>query len=180
MLLASCSPAPCAHYCGVAAASPTLWQRHTLRCAGRACPALLLSVTQRPSTCLPAATCPAHACLQPRAAQPSHAPDTQPLPARAPQALGTPCEASWPGCRDLPNFLSFEARVAKPLRQHFPRASEDALDLLGALLQLDPSKRPTGGELGGSAGGAGGALMTLVLKLGHNLSSSSSRIMYRV
>lgn len=74
-------------------------------------------------------------------------PDTQPLPTCTPQALGTPCDASWPGCRDLPNFLNFEARVAKPLRQHFPRASEDALDLLGALLQLDPSKRPTGGWL---------------------------------
>jgi hypothetical protein len=70
-------------------------------------------------------------------------------PLTAPQALGTPSDANWPGCRDLPNFLNFEAREPKPLRQHFPRGSEDALDLLKALLQLDPSKRPTGGGLAG-------------------------------
>ncbi|GAX76672.1 hypothetical protein CEUSTIGMA_g4118.t1 [Chlamydomonas eustigma] len=57
------------------------------------------------------------------------------------QALGTPSEESWPGVTSLPNYLEFQKVLAPPLKNLFPKASEDALDLLSKMVALDPKKR---------------------------------------
>ncbi len=61
------------------------------------------------------------------------------------QALGTPTPESWPTVQQLPNYVEFQKVAPPPLRQQFPQAGEDALDLLSLMVSLDPSKRPTGG-----------------------------------
>ncbi|KAJ2819079.1 serine/threonine protein kinase, CMGC, CDC2/CDK sub [Coemansia erecta] len=58
---------------------------------------------------------------------------------------GSPNDALWPGWRDLPDckqvddFNNYPRRV----REEFKRFSDDAVDLLEQLLQLDPKRRPT-------------------------------------
>ncbi|GFR47704.1 hypothetical protein Agub_g9457 [Astrephomene gubernaculifera] len=55
-------------------------------------------------------------------------------------------EGNWPAARELPYFLQFTETWPLPLRQVFPAASGDALDLLGRLLQLDPLRRISAAE----------------------------------
>ncbi|EIE18761.1 Pkinase-domain-containing protein [Coccomyxa subellipsoidea C-169] len=57
------------------------------------------------------------------------------------QALGTPTEASWPGCTSLPQYVDFQPTPSAPLRNTFRQASEDALALLAQMVTLDPSRR---------------------------------------
>lgn len=59
------------------------------------------------------------------------------------QSLGTPSEESWPGVKLLPNYLEFHKVSPPPLKSLFPKASEDALDLLAAMVTLNPSRRIT-------------------------------------
>ncbi|PNW78659.1 hypothetical protein CHLRE_09g388000v5 [Chlamydomonas reinhardtii] len=60
---------------------------------------------------------------------------------------GTPgVDGNWPAARDLPYFLQFTETKPLPLRQVFPAASGDALDLLGRMLCLDPQRRITAAE----------------------------------
>ena len=59
------------------------------------------------------------------------------------QALGTPSEESWPGIKLLPNYLEFQKVTPPPLKSIFPKASEDALDLLSDMVCLNPSRRIT-------------------------------------
>lgn len=49
------------------------------------------------------------------------------------------------GVESLPGYVPFQNVPNPPsLRQQFPGASDDALDLLGKMVSLDPNKRPTG------------------------------------
>lgn len=60
------------------------------------------------------------------------------------QALGTPTEAIWPGVSHLPNYnnlVMYPPPSRQELRNRFPAATEDALDLLCAMLKLDPNQR---------------------------------------
>ncbi|KXZ54250.1 CDKD1 protein [Gonium pectorale] len=60
---------------------------------------------------------------------------------------GTPGqEGNWPAARELPCFLQFTETKPLPLRQVFPAASGDALDLLGRMLCLDPLRRISAAE----------------------------------
>lgn len=88
-------------------------------------------------------------------------------------ALGTPTEANWPGefivvvvikdficlllvlllissCSSgltlLPDYLPFQPSTGTPMRQLFPTASEDALDLLASLLRFNPATRQSAKE----------------------------------
>jgi len=58
-------------------------------------------------------------------------------------ALGTPDARSWPGCTALPDFVEFQACEGTPLKQIFVAADEMTLDLLAALMRLDPRRRIT-------------------------------------
>eukprot|EP00347_Sterkiella_histriomuscorum_P013854 403363111 len=59
---------------------------------------------------------------------------------------GSPNNSNWPGVEDLPNYLEFTIKEVKPLREVFPFANEQCLDLLDKLLQLNPCNRPTASE----------------------------------
>eukprot|EP00195_Chlamydomonas_chlamydogama_P009416 CAMPEP_0202890988 /NCGR_PEP_ID=MMETSP1392-20130828/1203_1 /ASSEMBLY_ACC=CAM_ASM_000868 /TAXON_ID=225041 /ORGANISM="Chlamydomonas chlamydogama, Strain SAG 11-48b" /LENGTH=349 /DNA_ID=CAMNT_0049574647 /DNA_START=226 /DNA_END=1275 /DNA_ORIENTATION=+ len=59
------------------------------------------------------------------------------------QALGTPSEENWPGVTAMPNYVEFDRVTALPLKALFPKASDDALDLLSRMASLNPSKRIT-------------------------------------
>ncbi|CCI41152.1 hypothetical protein ABG067_003966 [Albugo candida] len=62
-------------------------------------------------------------------------------------AIGTPSEENWPGMSVLPNYIEFTKNTKPPpLSSIFTAASEDALDLLGKLLKLNPNERPTAAE----------------------------------
>ena len=61
-------------------------------------------------------------------------------------ALGTPDEASWAGLTDLPDYIAFEPTTPPPLRELFTAADDATLDLLGQLLALCPTSRPTAEE----------------------------------
>eukprot|EP00252_Welwitschia_mirabilis_P006235 TRINITY_DN1705_c0_g1_i2.p1 TRINITY_DN1705_c0_g1~~TRINITY_DN1705_c0_g1_i2.p1 ORF type:complete len:433 (-),score=92.07 TRINITY_DN1705_c0_g1_i2:379-1677(-) len=56
-------------------------------------------------------------------------------------ALGTPRQSQWPDMNALPDFVEFQFVPAPPLRQLFPMASDDALDLLSKMLIFDPKQR---------------------------------------
>lgn len=61
-------------------------------------------------------------------------------------ALGTPTALSWPGHTSLPLYVEFESRPPTPLPALFPSASSSAHSLLGRLLALNPSLRPSAQE----------------------------------
>ncbi|KAJ6227725.1 cyclin-dependent kinase 12 [Anaeramoeba flamelloides] len=59
---------------------------------------------------------------------------------------GTPTEENWPSFQDLPinkgeSHIKFPPQEPKPLKSLFSNASEEALDLLSQMLQLDPKRR---------------------------------------
>ena len=58
-------------------------------------------------------------------------------------ALGTPTESTWPGISDLPDYIAFQPQEGTPLRSLFTAASDDTLQLLQALLAMNPSDRVT-------------------------------------
>lgn len=64
------------------------------------------------------------------------------------KALGTPTEQSWPGMTSLPGFKRLQPKIEKfpaprraDLQNLFLAASDNALDLLCGMLQLNPTKR---------------------------------------
>eukprot|EP00798_Chlamydomonas_sp_ICE-L_P022420 gene22420-29532_t len=57
--------------------------------------------------------------------------------------LGTPNEDNWPGVSNLPTYLEFHPVSPPPLKTIFPKASEDALDLLSKMVVLNPANRWT-------------------------------------
>lgn len=63
------------------------------------------------------------------------------------EAVGTPTEENWPGVSQLPNYVASEKNV--PVRGRdfytsmFPTAGNVGVDLLMAMLKLDPRKRVT-------------------------------------
>ena len=59
---------------------------------------------------------------------------------------GTPSIEDWPGVDELPNYLEFKIKEQKPLNEIFPFATEQCLDLLDKMLQLNPNKRITAKE----------------------------------
>ena len=61
------------------------------------------------------------------------------------QALGAPSEQNWPGCELLPGFMHQAEAPAAPVlwTTTFASLAPDALDLLRAMLALDPKQRPT-------------------------------------
>ncbi|KAK9795936.1 hypothetical protein WJX73_008230 [Symbiochloris irregularis] len=61
-------------------------------------------------------------------------------------ALGTPQEGDWPSMGALPNCMRFSECKAPPLRTLFPKAPEDAHDLLSRMMTFDPTKRITASE----------------------------------
>lgn len=56
-------------------------------------------------------------------------------------ALGTPTEETWPGVSSLPNFMAWNPSKGMPMRELFSAATDDALDLLKAMLTLCPGDR---------------------------------------
>lgn len=60
--------------------------------------------------------------------------------------LGTPDASSWPDASKLPDYIPFKHMAPTPLAPRFPAASAAAIAFLGALLALDPDKRPTAEE----------------------------------
>lgn len=66
--------------------------------------------------------------------------------ARTYAALGTPTEEGWPGHTSLPLYVAFEARPPTPMATLFPSTSREAQSLLGRLLTLNPSARPSAKE----------------------------------
>ena len=62
------------------------------------------------------------------------------------QGLGTPTEATWPGHKTLPDYMEFSKQAAPDLRQTFPNAPPDALDLLKKLMAFDPNRRVSAAE----------------------------------
>lgn len=61
-------------------------------------------------------------------------------------ALGTPDEATWPGVKQLPTYIEFQKVPPQPLRTQFPNAADDALELLCAMMALNPLKRCSAAE----------------------------------
>ena len=60
--------------------------------------------------------------------------------------LGTPSASEWPHASSLRQFVSFRPQAGTALSVLFPALPEDALELLGGLLQLNPAKRWTASE----------------------------------
>ncbi|KAA6403246.1 MAG: putative Cyclin-dependent kinase 7 [Streblomastix strix] len=59
---------------------------------------------------------------------------------------GSPDVNIWEGVTELPSYIEFAQSSPKPLQDIFPKAPQDALDLLDMLLQLDPNKRISASE----------------------------------
>lgn len=57
--------------------------------------------------------------------------------------IGTPTESDWPAMTSLPTYTAFEMVAGKSMKEVFPAATEDTVDLLSHMLQLNPSKRIT-------------------------------------
>ena len=62
-------------------------------------------------------------------------------------AIGTPDEANWPGVTSLPNYVAMDKHVPVRGRDYymakFPTAGAQGVDLLMAMLALDPKRRIT-------------------------------------
>ena len=63
------------------------------------------------------------------------------------EAVGTPTEENWPGVSTLPNYIASDKVVPVRGREFytamFPTAGTIGVDLLMAMLKLDPRKRVT-------------------------------------
>ncbi|RWS14620.1 hypothetical protein B4U79_09733, partial [Dinothrombium tinctorium] len=59
------------------------------------------------------------------------------------QALGTPDERKWPGVTKLPDYVTFKYQPGTPLKDIFTAATDDLLELLNKMLQLNPLNRCT-------------------------------------
>lgn len=61
--------------------------------------------------------------------------------------IGTPTEANWPGVTKLPRFVKLSPEQAlwpkSEIMRRFPALGSTGVDLLMAILSLDPRKRPT-------------------------------------
>jgi len=55
--------------------------------------------------------------------------------------LGTPTEQTWPGVTSLQDYIQFKVFPGIPLRDIFIAAGNDLLDLLSALLSVNPAER---------------------------------------
>ncbi|KAI7989636.1 Cyclin-dependent kinase D-3 [Camellia lanceoleosa] len=56
-------------------------------------------------------------------------------------AFGTPKQSQWPDIKYLPDYVEYQYVPGQPLRQLFPMASADALDLLSKMFTYDPKAR---------------------------------------
>ncbi|KAF7136096.1 hypothetical protein RHSIM_Rhsim08G0129200 [Rhododendron simsii] len=56
-------------------------------------------------------------------------------------AFGTPKLSQWPDMQYLPDYVEYQYVPGQPLRQLFPMASDDALDLLSKMFMYDPKAR---------------------------------------
>lgn len=50
-------------------------------------------------------------------------------------------DSNWPDVNLLPNYLEFENQEAVALKSLIPGASDDAIDLIDSMLQLNPANR---------------------------------------
>lgn len=57
------------------------------------------------------------------------------------QVFGNPTEDNWPGSKSLLDYVEFKPFVPVPLKHIFTAAADDLLDVISALLVLDPIKR---------------------------------------
>lgn len=57
------------------------------------------------------------------------------------QALGSPTEETWPGMTLLQDYVQFKPFPGTPLKMIFTAAPDDLLELISALLNLNPLKR---------------------------------------
>ncbi|XP_072166833.1 cyclin-dependent kinase 7-like [Diadema setosum] len=57
------------------------------------------------------------------------------------QTLGTPSEEEWPNMSELADYIVFKKFPGTPLQDIFTAATDDLLDLLRALLLMNPCKR---------------------------------------
>jgi len=62
-------------------------------------------------------------------------------------ALGTPTEKDWQNMDLLPGYIQFTPSEGSPLTSLFRSASDDAIELLKALLTLNPNGRPSATEV---------------------------------
>ncbi len=60
--------------------------------------------------------------------------------------LGTPSPTDWPHASQLKQFVSFKPQAGHSIKALFPALPEDACELLGGLLALNPAKRLTASE----------------------------------
>lgn len=57
------------------------------------------------------------------------------------QTLGTPTEETWPGVTGLQDYIQFKTFPGMPLKHIFTAAGDDLLDLISALLSVNPVSR---------------------------------------
>ncbi|XP_033634689.1 cyclin-dependent kinase 7-like isoform X1 [Asterias rubens] len=62
------------------------------------------------------------------------------------QTLGTVTEEQWPGMSLLPDYIEFKKFPGTPLMDIFSAATDDLLEVLAALLCINPSKRCTASQ----------------------------------
>ena len=64
------------------------------------------------------------------------------------QILGTPTEANWPGYTSLPDYPKYQipSQPAPSLQRLLPSFRPDELDLLTAMVALNPAARPSTSE----------------------------------
>lgn len=56
--------------------------------------------------------------------------------------LGTPAEKNWHGVTELPDFVAFnDISTGQPFSERFSALQQDALDILGSMLRLNPNER---------------------------------------